>query len=397
MSSKKSDAKARAGIIASRRIYAQDRMSDYGLTTDIVGSLFKSLGTTAKGRTAALTGQHARQLAAIEGLRARTSKGGERDIDRAAGFSNRNFGSVATGMAAPLYRQAGAHLEGSRKTMRGLSRGGDVLAAGGQDIMATLTGGVKEAAQAAKYQTAEALQYRAKADAKLIADQQNQIQMAKLEFQYWKKQQDYLKKLEEGDTTGKLGGVTQVTQYAVESGVEMRQLLAENPTASVDDLINAATAGDTGITEQERMVLRQVALAAQRSVGEDGMTKAGFSREDEAEAILDSVLLLYPDYKKVPKLRETILAGLQSGWSAEQAYTWAQAAERFVPMSWPEFQGANPGATKAEYAEYVKSVQAAAAASAARGDTGAPFSLGDSGTYAGMGDPGRSAYAVGTS
>jgi hypothetical protein len=259
------------------------------------------------------------------------------------------FGDAVALGASNKFNTAKAGVTGMKAVASGAINSGSMLALGGQSALAAQQAGAKEAAAGAEYALASALRYRGGEDASLVAERQlalDQMRLqSQLEFQNFKKQQDYLRKQAEEDTTGGLKGVTDVTDLAVEAGVSMRTYMAEHPGATVDDLIKASVEGDSQLAADPNAlrVLRQVALGVTRSTGDDGMTVKNFSREDEAGDILTAVLTLYPNYKKADQLEATILAALNAGWSAKSAAALAEAqakSQRSGDMGHPgDFRG----------------------------------------------------------
>lgn len=309
--------KQRAETIALTKSLKQARMGEYQATTDGLSALFGNLGTTLNGRARSLTSSNARKLAALQKLDARTVRRTQGAIDNARGSASKLFGSAAAGGAGYLFDQGQGHADAAATAQAGLTKAGGVISRGSQEGLGIVAAGAAAAQAGATAMTADALTYRAQQDAALIAERKNTILSARLDFQNWKKQQEYLRKQEEGDSSK--AGVGAVTDTAVDAAVFFRRELTENPTATATELVEAYTAQYGQLNENEALVLTTVARAAMRSTDDaTGTTVAGYDRKDEANAIVDALLLLYPNYKDVKGLRENVLSGLNAGWSSAQ-------------------------------------------------------------------------------
>lgn len=303
-------AEQRATLGATRRVYAKDRKADYGYTTDVIEGIMGNLGTTVAGRAAQLGTQNERQMRMLLARRYGADQGAEAKLDRGIATASRNYGSAAVGASAPLVRQAQGHIAAGRAEARGNVQAGWTMQAGGKAVMDILGAGVQEANAAAKYQTAEALAYRAKEDAKLIADMAMQQKQAQLDFHYWKKQQDYLAGLEEG-ANGSMQGLGQVTETTGTASWWMRNYLGENPATTAAELLAAYETDQGTLSEGERAVMLQIARNVRGSVNEDGTTIAGYTREDEVQDLINVIHTLYPNMKGA-KLDAALSALLQT-------------------------------------------------------------------------------------
>jgi len=313
--------KLRAGKLASAAGMRQARMSGFASTTDLIESIMGNAAGGVAGASARLTRQNSRQLQALAALGDRAAAGNARTVNGGRREAADMFGSAVTGLTAPEFGRAAGHSKASQIALAGAARGAVTSARGGGQAMGIMEQGVAAAAAGAQAQTADALLYRAKNDAQLIAQQQSMILQSKLDFQNWKRQQDYLKKLEAADTTGTKQGLATVQGVLTSGAVTMRQYLVDNPDATVDDLVKQVTAGDSSLAGDQaaQAALSALARQVQASVGSGGTTNAGYTRDDEAQDILESILLLYPNYKgDQGALLKTIRSQLDAGWSAAQ-------------------------------------------------------------------------------
>jgi hypothetical protein len=263
-----------------------------------------------------MTNSHARNLQALARYGDRLQQGNQGSIRQGAAQA-RNIAGAAAPLAAPILKQAKGHAAAANIAMQGAARAGVTVAKGGQTILGILQAGAATAQAGAQGQLADALAYRARDDARLIADRQNLILQSKLEYQNWRRQQDYLKKQADEDATGKLTGVHQVATLAVDAAVAFRRALLDDPSKSVADLVADFAEGDPSIGQNETFVLQKLAHEIKSSVDPNtGETIGGYGRGEEAADIYRSVLQLYPDYKNTKKLKESIRSGLDAGWSS---------------------------------------------------------------------------------
>jgi len=306
--------KLRAGNLASAAGMRQARMAGFSSTTDLIDSIMGNAAGGVAGASAKLTRQNSRQLTALAALADRTRAGNARAVNGGQREAANLFGGAVAGLTAPEFGRAAGHSKAAQIALTGAARGAVTSARGGGLAMGIMAQGVEAAAAGAQAQTADALLYRAKNDAQIIADRQNMMLQAQLDFQNWKRQQDYLKKQEEGDKTGAWQGVSQVADTAVTASIAMQKELADNPDATVDDLIDAATAGNRVLAADEGAQQYLAQLASSLKSAPDTGTYA-----PTVDAIVDATLLLYPNFKNVKRLRETIDAGIRAGWNAETA------------------------------------------------------------------------------
>lgn len=325
----KSLLKLRAGNIATRGLLKEARLGGFQSTTSLIDSIGGNLATNVAAMGSTMTRQNARQLRALAAVADRTAAGNARDVHGGQRTAQNLFGGAITGLIAPTVEQTAGHSKASRIALAGAARAGVTTAKGANTILGIMQAGVAEANAGAAAQTADALAYRAKNDAQVIAQQQQMVLQSKLDFQNWRRQQDYLKKLETKQPPGsEAAGVATVAELTVSAAVTMRQYLATHPDATVDDLVGQVTAGDASLAGNAGAltVLSELARQAKSSVDPNtGQTIPGYSRANEAEDIFNSILLLYPNYKKVDQLKATIKAGLDAGWSAAQVAAAASA------------------------------------------------------------------------
>ncbi len=342
---KKLYAKQRASTAATRKVYAQDRMSDFKYTSNVVDAALKNLMSAGGKLRGGLTAQQAKQMTALETMRARNQAAQGGAVDRIGNTVSRLYGSATAGAITPEIRRAEGLAEGSIITQAGTVRAGEQVQKGGSQVMDILMGGVAEAGAAAKYQTAEALKYRAQEDAKLIAEQQFALKQARLDaqlqFATWKKQQDYLAKQEE-EAAGGMAGLKQVVNSATEAASWMRTYRAENPDKTVQDLVTDYQTEFGNLGEGETQFLMQVARMVKQSTDDDGMTVHGYTRADEANDLQSVIRTLYPNFRPA-KLGDALSAGLDKSYGT--AGTSSTAALQAELSSLAERVATKDGAT----------------------------------------------------
>jgi hypothetical protein len=329
MMANRADTKAKAKIIATRQMLAATREKGFRTTGSALDAIYGNLATTSKGIAASQTVANARTAAALERISGRTDRRVS-GIARRAGAQERNlFGAVA-GAAAD--RQTGvleAAVSASKATLKGERQAGAVGIRGAADVVGIIQAGAKEARAGAAGQLADALQYRAKQDASIVAEMQKARLDANLQFQTWKRQQQYLAKQEAADKTGSLGGVVTVTQTATEAATWMRKQMAANPGWNAMQLAEAYSASFPSDPNAAPMLT----LLAQRvwhSVS-NGQTIDGYTREDEAHDIQQAVHTLYPNFgKHRDDINRTITQGLRAGY-ADVAATAAEEVAASTP------------------------------------------------------------------
>jgi hypothetical protein len=328
MMTNKADARARARIIATRGALKADRMAGFRQTNSALDAILANTATTERGIAASQTVANARTVAALHRISGRASSRGSA-IARATGKAERSqYGSVA-GAAAD--RQSSA-LEASRAASQALQAGergaGNVGVKGATDVLGIVRAGVKEAAAGAKGQLADALAYRARQDASVIANMQQARLQAQLEFKNWKRQQEYLAKQEQKDTSGALGGVRQAADTAGDAAVFFRQQMAENPGSSASDLVSAYHDKFGSLGGSEDPLLNILAGNVVKSTNEEGRTIDGYTREDDLHDTMRALSTLYPNFGKArPAVQKLILASFKAYDTARDADEKERAAQ----------------------------------------------------------------------
>lgn len=324
-------APVQADIFATRKVLNRARNAEFRTSADILNNISSSAMTTLTGTARQLTAEQQRQLAALQRLRSNAGRAQRRIVGRAESQVANLYGAAGAGYAAPAVDVLQARARGSQTALRGVQRAGGVLGRANAAAMGTVGAGLQEAKSAAEYALAEAKLYRARNDAALIAQQQlslDQVRLqAQLDFQMWKKQQDYMLKLEEKNTD--LSGMTAVASAGANAFTGLRAIyntfydaqgnkytlseleqkedgLYVRGTDTKVNLPNASQAAaqyitDNGIfDENQRLVIGAVASAMYQAGIGKGPGLYGDTNTEQLvlNAVQQQMALLYPNYSK---------------------------------------------------------------------------------------------------
>lgn len=319
---RKSDAQARARIIATRGALKADRMAGFRQTGSALDAIYGNLATTTRGIAASQTVANARTMAALERISGRAAKRAT-GIARSTGKAERNaYGSVAGAAADRQSHGLEAAAKASALTLKGEVGAGKVGVKGAADVLGIISAGAQEAKAGAAGQLADALAYRARQDAQVIAGMQQARMQANLEFQNWKRQQDYLRKLEEKDASGKLQGVGTYADEMTRASSGMRVLLENGDYTNPDQLVtDYTTQNGQPLDDNEKAALNVLArqLMTNHVYGGQG------DRQDEVDAVMRSMHVLYPSWSGQ---RDRIQKAVTGGLNAVYAGATADAAEQ---------------------------------------------------------------------
>jgi hypothetical protein len=312
--------KAKASTIATRKLLRQDRMAGFKATGSALDAIYGNLSTTQAGIGRSQTIANQKTMAALARLAGKTDRATGRIVHGSEAKAANQYGSV---IGAAVDRQSGtleAHAAAAGMALHGEVAAGKTGARGATNVLAITKAGAKAAAAGAAGQLADALQYRAKNDAQIVAQMEQARMEANLQFQTWKRQQDYLKKQEEKDTRGALGGITQATNTSATASAFMRNWLAENPGASAPEAMAAYTE-KYGAVEAAVPLLTLISQNVYSSVDpETGQTRAGYTREDETHDLVSALHTLYPTFADQKKaVFRTIDSALAAGYTADLA------------------------------------------------------------------------------
>jgi hypothetical protein len=320
--------RAKAKIQATRKDLAQARMAGFHTTSDALASIYGNLATTQHGIARSQTVANQRVTDALARLSGKTNRATGRLISGEKAAAANQYGAVA---AAGQDKSSGtleAHGKAAGLTLAGEGKAGAVGVKGATSVLDIIKAGAATARAGAKGQLADALAYRAQNDAQIVAGMQQARMTAQLQFQTWKKQQDYLAKQQAKDTTGTLSGVRTVADTAGDASVWLREWFADpaNAGKTAADAIGAYT-GSHYLDPNAQPMLGMLANSVAASVDENGQTKAGYTRADETKDVMQAVHTLYPNFAKV---KDTVAKVISSRWDA---YDSQKAADALNPPS----------------------------------------------------------------
>lgn len=197
-----------ANISAQRKLLNQSRGAEFKYSQDVLGGIYGNLKSTVGGFGAKLTSAQGRQLGALTQLAA-NQKAASGRITRGAGRAVAgNYGGVIGSAMAPALKSVAVKGKAGGKAIAGAVGGGKLLAQGNEAAMQTLGQGVQLAQAGASSNLADALRYRAKNDASLIAQEQMSLDQMRLQNQL--DIENYKKKLQiqEAHANGGSAGLT---------------------------------------------------------------------------------------------------------------------------------------------------------------------------------------------
>lgn len=335
--------KSRATIAATRAMLSKTRRQGFRLTSDIVAGIYGNLGTTEAGLSANLTGQNARSMAAIAKLQAKQVAGSRRAVGGTAATIASRYGSAMVGAAAPTLDQARGHASGGRATLAGIGGAGRTTAENAAAAMGIEQAGARTAEAGAVAQTADALLYRAKNDASLIAQQQLAIQQmraqAALQYKYQVKYQEYLKKQEDKDPAGNLTGMTTAASTVADAAAGLHEVFNEmTPEGEYKFDSPAAVAmqyfAEQGIlpdsNEGKAILVLARNLWNAGAGAHSGAITAG-SKPYVLSAISTTFDTLYPNFSKHS---DAIIAAVRAQLASGALETFAQADDKRKAAEW---------------------------------------------------------------
>jgi hypothetical protein len=315
--------RAKAKIQATRKDLAQARMAGFHTTSDALASIYGNLATTQHGIARSQTVANRRVTDALARLSGKTNRATGRLISGEKAAAANQYGAVAAAGQDKASGTLEAHGKAAGLTLAGEGKAGAVGVKGAASVLDIIKAGAATARAGAKGQLADALAYRAQNDAQVVAGLQQARLTAQLQFQTWKKQQDYLAKQQAKDTTGALGGVRTVADTAGDASVWLREWFAANPGQNAAAAIGAYTSSHY-LDPNAQPMLGMLANSVAASVDENGQTKAGYTRADETKDVMQAVHTLYPNFAKV---KDTVAKVISSRWDSYDADAAAKAAE----------------------------------------------------------------------
>lgn len=320
--------KARARIQATRKDLAQARMGGFKATGSALDAVYGNLATTQKGIGKTQTVANQRALAAVARIASRTSRASARQ-----GVAGQNmFGNVVGSSADRQNASVEAAAKAGRLAIGGNAKATRTQAKGAVDTLGIVKAGAKAAASGAQGQLADALAYRARQDAQVVAQMQQARQQAQLQYQTWVKQQKYLQDHPANQPGQSASGMAAAARGYGDASVAMRDYLVDHPDATVAELVTAASPAD----QNEQLVYTHLAKALTGP-------SAPQTREEEIQAVMDSMLTLYPNFQgHAGDIRKAITAQLEMLYTRQALATTDAAANPGNPSNVSSFIQATP-------------------------------------------------------
>jgi hypothetical protein len=172
---------ARADIAATRKVFNLDRQADFKVTQQGLGAIMGNALTTQNGLGKALTRQNQRTLDAMTRVSTRGTAALHRNVASGHASAADLFGSATAG-DANLWRNAEGTAKAGETANKASVKLGLGLSAAGNQALSILKQGVKLDTQSAQYEVGQALSYRAKEDAKAVADMQTSLDAQRLQY-----------------------------------------------------------------------------------------------------------------------------------------------------------------------------------------------------------------------
>lgn len=305
--------KAHAKIRATRKLLAESRTQGFKYTNNVIDSIYGNLSTTERGLGRQLGAAQARQLSALQKLQSNAQAKNTRLVQGAQANVSKMYGSAIG--AGTDFSGVKAQKKAGGLDAAGQARASGAIVSGNTAAVKIANAGVRQAEAGAKYATAEALAYRAKNDAQLIASQQFELQKMRLQNQL--DLQNYRKKAAidaEKDPTQQGAGT--LAQSAGEMAIWFRQYYGGHPDASANEAYLAygqAFPGvlsidpDTGVAVTGTGTALDT-LAQRVSTAEYGLQSSTDQKEEIAQ-VTAALQGLYPHFNKKENHLEGIIGG----------------------------------------------------------------------------------------
>lgn len=329
MANKKLYQGMRADIIATRKALSGARVGEYKWTASALGSINGNLNSTLGGGRANLSAEQARMLGKLSALKQNQDKR-SRAITRGAKANvSSMYGSAIGGANRVGQSTVAAAGKGARMAVAGQAGAGGILARGDKAAMATLQQGATAAASAADAQLADALAYRAKNDASLVAQQQLQLDQMrlqnKLDIQNYKAKLALQAKADGSAGNAAASALANVAADTVPSLIGYfndPSLAVANPNSVSPAEAAAAWAVANGVDPNSAQY--QVVLAAAQAIRASNDANGGsYDPADISNSVTQQLAIMYPDLK--PKQLD-MLGGIVTGSTANWNIAAQQAA-----------------------------------------------------------------------
>jgi len=332
----------KADISAARKLASQSRRKGFKYTTDVNAAIYGNLATTVSGYGRSLTAEQSRQMQALRALKANTAAREAGLAQGAADVVRSQYGSVIAGAVRPATRGLQVMAKAATKEVNAQVGAAGIVARGNEAAQATLGQGVAMANASAQYATAQALEYRAKSDAQLIASQKLELDKMilanKLDLANYKAKLAMQEKAAGAGTVGQMTAVATTVSSAVPAlltsfrDVANREIL-KDPSDPNSEVIGyeapapAAVAQDymnkNGIAfdSPEGQVIMSVASAM--GAAGAGTPGSDFSADRVGivtEAVNQRMAMLYPQFAKSQSTIDGLIASTATGWALQNSY-----------------------------------------------------------------------------
>ncbi len=351
-----------------RRTANADTIGDFRAVQSQLDAIYGNLRTSTAGLSANLTRSQARELSAIDRVRARNVRAGVRINKNAQAGAENRYGGALSGAITEALGPARAAASATRVISKGQRRGATILSEAGKLAVSTNASAAAEAQSAADYALAVALKSRFQADATTVAQMQFDLKQGRLNHQYaleeirasaatqWKYRELELDKLSaaQADDPATYAGLTMAAASASRSYVGMQKLFNTKATAEQATFLGGAVkegqymnssqvaqvylAAHPAASEAEATFINAVA-GAMGAAGAGPTTSGqlyGPGTSDEIrqqmviDSIMESLLAIYPSFRgKEAELRAYLenTAGAQFSLNAAGLLEGAAQAE----------------------------------------------------------------------
>lgn len=334
--------KQRASIIATRKALGGARNSEFQYTQDVLGAIYGNAASTIGGGKAALTGEQARLMSSLKLLKQNQAQGSKRTTRRTENNISNLYGSSTLGAVAPYVDTVRTAGKAGTKAVNARAAAAGIVGRGNKAAMNTLAEGVKMAQAGAEGQLADALAYRAKNDASLVAQQELALQQHRYSMVQMREQnkldlENYRKKAAMEDQAAGNGTASALTDFATGTVPDLQRIsnelfeagdYPEGKKPSASEIANAwAAESGYGVgTPQYDLALAAAGAVARTSNHNDPNPEA------VAEAIGTVLSIQFPTLKpaQLTRLQAAALKATQN-WSFDAALAQAEAPPNTSP------------------------------------------------------------------
>lgn len=280
--------RAQANIQALAHVTNADRNADFHVTQAGLDAITQNLLTSQAGLGRSLSGANARSLAAMQRISGKSSARLDRITKVGENIVSNRYGS-AVASDPNLFAGTKRVAQASGKVSTGQVKAGELQAKGGNEAMDIIGAAAQGAASSAQYELGQALSYRAKNDAELIAQQRLALQQTKLQAdlqrqQYMWEQKQAQKTAEKTQNGATRALISQTAPSVATYSQELSSWMADNPDGTWDEFKATLT-----LSQDDPAYATTVPVLARAF---SYMSKNGYSQQD---AIATAFSDLYGD------------------------------------------------------------------------------------------------------